>query len=355
MDEIELLRRVRRDQPEPSQAAVDAGRDALLKRAAQAKTEQSPIASRGRSARVGLRWGLGTFAISGAAAAALVLAAAFQTGPPVPVVGSSSSPVSSPLLDLSGPELLETAAENIRAAGDEQLLPGQYLRVDSREIESHHVSGDPQSPSWTFDYLRTLYIPADRADEWVATRSEESVETYTEAGANELKEVRDAIEEQGGQLPSVPQYERAERGDFFGDVGNGYELLDFDWADEPGEVLDQLYEIDKHNVEPEAQAFSRVSGLVEPGYLTAEDRALLLEAAAILPAVDAAVKPVEIHGRLGIAVTLQDGGVERQIIFDPHTALPIGRQVISDTSSSFGWGINATTYTYEVVSEAPRE
>lgn len=357
MDEIELLRRVRANQPEPTQAAVEAGRNALLQRAARAKTEPltGPAEKRCARARSRVFWGIGVFAAAGAAATALILAATLQPGPPAPVVGSSSTPVSSSLLSLTGPELLNTAAEKIRAAGDEQLLPGQYLRVDRRDIEMHHVPGDPQTPSWTLDYSESLYIPADKNDEWIYTQSENSIETFTEAGAAEYQTFLDTLEEQGQPFSSA-QYQRAERGDFVDVAGVGSEMLTFDWADEPEGVLDQLYELDKNNVEPEAQAFSRISGLIEPGYLTAGDRALLLETAAIIPSVDAAVTLVKIHGISGVAVTLQDGtAVEQQLIFDATTGLPIGRQVISDTDSGSGWGLNTTTYTYEVVSSAPQE
>ncbi|MBF4460189.1 hypothetical protein [Pseudoclavibacter sp. VKM Ac-2867] len=357
MDEIELLRRVRADQPEPSQAAVGAGREAILRRSAQAQAELSKSASKKRHARRGSRfmWGVGAVAVTGAAAAAMIFAAALQPGPPVPVVGSSASPASTSLLNLTGPDLLRAAAANVRAAGDEQVLPGQYLRVESRDTESHHVVGDPQGPSWTVDYSRALYIPADKNDEWVATESEESIEAHTEAGAAEVQDLREALEDQAGQSDSTPQYERAARGEFVSRVRVAYEMLTFDWAGEPDGVLDQLYEIDKYNVEPESQAFARISELIDPGYLAAEDRALLLEAAAIIPGVSTAVTPVEIHGKSGIAVTLRYGAVDRQLIFDPRTGLPIGRQVISDAHSSFGWGSTSKTYTSEVVSTAPRD
>lgn len=175
MDKIDQLRRVRADQPNPSDAAVQEGRRALHQQIANAKPLKTSSSSIAPGFRTRLAWTFGAVAVTGAAAAALIVAATLSNQEVVPVVGSTAQPTVS--ASEEQPELTE--AEAIAGCVDAwKPAPGALPQA---EYESLYVNDKTIANVVDGEWQITL-VPTQQVEaEWnyYCTTDGNAVSAYT--------------------------------------------------------------------------------------------------------------------------------------------------------------------------------
>ncbi|PPG43288.1 hypothetical protein C5C17_01625 [Pseudoclavibacter sp. RFBA6] len=88
----------------------------------------------------------------------------------------------------------------------------------------------------------------------------------------------------------------------------------------------------------------------------AATRAVLLEAAALIPGIHVLDAPVDFSGRPGVAVAVDEGtGSQHQLVFDSETGVPIGSRALGVRSDGTGdlvlW--ESSGYSSAIVGFAP--
>ncbi|WP_424467844.1 hypothetical protein [Pseudoclavibacter helvolus] len=360
MDEIEVLRRVRADQAEPSSSAVAAGRDALLERAARGAGRRAKPRDTHRRTGSLATWAVGTIALTGAAIVSLVVAIALHSGDR-PVV--AQAPVVSATEASTAEDFLAGAAGRARAAGDPVLGPGDFLKVEVRTLQGHELPPQGHAggrPDWHFSSIRDFYIPADRGAEWVTTLVGVSYEQA--AGADAALVAADIETFQEGEAEMYEAagldagYERAAGGAFLTTRFEDFQQAGIEWSKDPEVALQQVYELTGFSVGREMGALNAIGHLLQPGVVDAGTRAVLIEAAALIPGVRLLDEPVDFSGRQGVAVAVDEGtGYEHQLVFSSETGLAMGVRALGSGGESVDETVvwESTGYSSLVVSAAP--
>jgi hypothetical protein len=302
MDELSLLHAMRAKTPVASDAAVEAGRRKLLERIDPALVTAQPKPRRRTAIRLALA----------AATAAQVLNDAAQT-------------------------TIQTA--------DPVVHPGQYLKIDSTNLwGSSSTDENGHQYQWLDTEKMTMYIPANRVDEWVWERSGRIPTTFFDEASKEYVERTQAGDPEGYVL-------RGANGAFYG-PGTGSSFPSPGYLDalprDPRMLLEDIYQNTAgkgQSVDGEALVF--IADLLRTGVVPGELRAALYKAAALIPGVTVTDEQATLDGRKGIAI----GRVEdfshfrHDIIIDPKNGLPIGeRQVLTEPLGTMPAG-TATTWT----------
>jgi len=331
-DELTLLRRVRDDVDEPTTAALNRGRVALLDTAAPAVGARTAKRHRGLK-RAG--WtGLGV-AVAGGIAATLVL---------TNVVGLAGWRGGADRA--AADTLAEAAAATIKTA-DPVVGPGQYLKISTLAV----YSSSGETGTYLVHQDGQMYIPADRNDDWVWVRDPETV-AKTFGPASEKQAAEDStVTRPSGVI-------RAAKGGFY----NGPPM---DWGLDalprnPGQLLNYIYRVTAgQNVPPDTAAVRFIADALRTGVVPADLRAALYRALAGIPGVSISDHDATLDGRTGVAFGRDEGnGLRQEIIIDPSIGLVIGEREIVLRSGgpagvpageSIGW----TSVTTSVVDSAP--
>lgn len=346
MDELQLLRRASDDVAPVSDEALARGRAALFgavdgelhpDAAANAAAEQRAVGR--RRAR---RWGVGTLAGALAVGAAATLVMADVVG----LAGwrGGASPAAA--------AVLEDAALAAIEVSDPTLAPGQFLMVETDAVYSGSTETAAGPSSWLQSQDHVLYVPVDRTDDWVWVRAPgEVVETFGPAS----DVAYDIVE----QTASEEELLRAPGGTFYG----GESLVSADELDslprDPHRLLNHIYRATMGaGPSPDGEALVYIADRLRSGVVSAELRAALYEAAALIPGVEIIDEQANLDGRVGVSIGRDEGvnGIRQEIIIDRETGELIGeRQVLLRESSGMPAGtmIGSTAVTTSVVDGAP--
>ena len=157
MDELELLREMRKDIPIAKDAMVDGGRERVLQRIFPGTKKKA------RRRTKAIRITVGSVATLGLATAVVV----------TNVVGLAS------WRGASTAQVLNNAAEMTIKTSEPVVNPGQYLKIDSTNLwmstcrmqDPSGALGVNINVEWLDTEKASLYIPANRDQEWVWERS----------------------------------------------------------------------------------------------------------------------------------------------------------------------------------------
>lgn len=343
MDELTLLRGLRTDLGTPTDAAVERGRERLLRHITPAPRSITPAP---RRRRLGLR-----IALTSAAAAALVTA--LVAGDVVGFAGWRGAATA------EAAEVLDTAAVATIKTSDPVVGPGQYLKVESTYVAARYTTlADRTDLAWLDSGKDTLFIPANRSDEWVWDRSARIPTTFFDAkakayAANTIKEAQ-----------STAYMLRGRNGNFSASASDSAiaapELL-ASLPRDPYLLLNGIYKRtlgQGQSVDGEALVF--IADLLRTGTVPADLRAALYKAAAMIPGVTVISRQAVLDGRTGIAIgRVEDtSNVRKDIIIDPATGLLIGeREVLTKAQGEMpaGTATSSTAVKTSVTTAAPTE
>jgi RNA polymerase sigma-70 factor (ECF subfamily) len=325
MDDLQLLRGMRSDIGAAPQATLDRGREKVMARINTSSTFGAAPAPQERATISPIRF---RRRIALASAAAAFLAGVLVTADVV-------------LPDRNGAtaeaaEVLNNAAAATIQTSDPVVGPGQYLKIETTELTGSGMQApDGSGLSRQETTGGQVYVPANRADEWVWNREErvplESSSEAARAAAAELAEMRKAKEADGRPLPVG--IVRAPGGAFYGNeptVIIGTPLRDAgSLPRDPQALLNIIYErTNGAGKSKENAAFVAIADGLRNGVVPADLRAALYKAAALIPGVIVGNRQATIDGRTGIAIGIPspDGGLRDDIIIDPDSGLVIGEQ-----------------------------
>lgn len=314
MDELTLLRRARSD-AQPSPAALNRGRAALLERAASPATtaERPPHRARRRLAIGGLST-IGAAALAGALVMTDIVGLTGWRGSADPAAAAALS---------------EASAAAI-AATDPVLAPGQFLEVRTRAENIAHVDLGEGTTPFAISTDDTLYRPADPADDWVWVRGPQTVaQTFGAASAATAAEWTQMMTEENSF--ETGDLLRAPAGTFYGGAaGAGYDDLTALPRD-PYRLLNYIYRATLGaGPSPDTEALVFIADRLRIGNVPADLRAAMYQAAAMIPGVEFLDDQVTLDGRTGVAIGREEQawGSRVEIIVDPKTGTFIGEREI---------------------------
>ncbi|HEY8473511.1 MAG TPA: CU044_5270 family protein [Natronosporangium sp.] len=228
--------------------------------------------------------------------------------------------------------LLNQAADRAIGSVDPVVGEDEYLRVTTVAVNRGSFVGQTGvEASWQFTYTEELFVPGDQAKEWVLRRGPEVPYRPEDAAI---------AEEVGGADPPRRGFtERALNGAFFGSppLGNwGSPTPEFfaSLPRDPEELLDQIrtFAADA-GPSPDGEALVIIADTLRTGFVPADLRAALFQAAALIPGVELVDEQANLNGQVGVAVGRYEpnSGDRQEIIFDPETGMVIGeREVLVD-------------------------
>lgn len=244
---------------------------------------------------------------------------------------------------------LNKAAHQTTSTSDPVLIPGQYLKIDTKAIYSDQGDGGSGRLYWLETQNRQLFVPANKSDPWIMSFEPTEPTTYfgqdTEAAVREIEaRTPKARTERGIVQQSDPAWSEAE-----------LSALPRD----PDKLLEHI----RHQSEPPAnttddQAFVWVADRLRAGTMPADLRAALYRAAALIPEVTVVERETVLDGRTGTAIGRIDhrSNSRHDIVIDPGTGQFIGERIV--TLSGYGdippgTAIAWTAITTSVVTSAP--
>lgn len=350
MDEISLLRRVRTDVPERAAREVVQGRARLFaaidEEASTARRRHVvPGASVTHPRRRAGAWA--GFTALGATTLAVAIVAVSALGVPG-VERGGAEPAAAGVLQSS-------AAAALRFS-DPVVEAGQYLRVqtDALFLARGSATAEGETTGFLESARSELFVPADREGDWVWVQCSRmpaetfgpASEAFAEASADAGSDIWRVFP--GGETPSGALTSRVQ--------GADYSAL----PDDPAELLELIYDTNDAAL-PHDQALVWIADTLRSGTVPAEYRAVLYQAAALIPGVTITENRATLNGVTGIAVgRVEPERNERQdIVLDPRTGQFLGeRQVLlvglgSDVPA--GTVTASTAVTTTVVDSAPTD
>lgn len=364
MDEIALLRRTRNDIPERSPAEVARGRAALfaamddesavLAHPADAASARWALMSRGAGRQRVVRWT--DFSVLGATVVAFTLVAVNVVG--IPGVDAGADPAAA--------SVLESAATDTLEFSELTAAPGQYLlvRTDALYLAQGSAPGSERPAAFLENAHDELYVPADRADEWVWIRCVRSpAQTF---GPESEAFAALVTEDQAGYDADIIRH-------FPAGITPGGAAVDGYWNGtttsddydalprDPAQLLQTIYDINLDTgPSRDAKAFEWVATTLRQGTVPAEVRAAIYKALAEIPDVTITENSATLNGKKGVAIGRLEpsSNTRRDIIIDPTSGQFIGeREVILDGNVAVPAStvMASTAVTTEVVDSAPTD
>lgn len=376
MDELTLLRNTRDEPIAPSTEVMARGRAALASRidgetpvvpfphsGEKTMFPPAPVPRRRRAIT------LAGFSVLGAASLTVALVAVDVLG----LTGWNSG------ADPAAASVLHSAASSAMTVSDPVVSPGQYLSVRTdgtfslvgtleEDAERIRASGGETHPSDDVSlierYHDELFVPADRADDWVWIQcAREPFQTFdarseafaAQQAANAERDDSPVIRWfPGGYTPGETAF-----GGYLSDAGMSadYDALPRD----PEELLSTIYEVNGDSGQSrDGQAFDWITSALERGTAPAEVRAALYKAVALIPGVEITDQQATLNGTTGVAFgRLEHADTTRHdIIIDPDTGQYIGeREVALAAYASFPAGTTTswTAVTTSVVDAVPTD
>ncbi|MDQ0734791.1 CU044_5270 family protein [Arthrobacter agilis] len=351
MDDLQLLRETRNDIGTVPPATLARGRERLMRLAqAEATAQSAPLGRTASSTvtRLRIRRGL-TLASAAAVFVAGVMVAA-------DVVLPERQPLSA-----EAAAVLEDAAAATLRTSDPVVLPGQYLKIETKALYGSSSFADGSQMFWHRITADQLYIPADVDDEWVWNRE---ADVPTDAAPDVVKEAArlQPIVDPKSYAALVGVFRAP--GGAFGD-GEQYTIVGAPKTDtsglprDPKKLLDKIYDHTRGaGKDPDLEAFETIIESLRTGIIPADLRAAFYEAAALIPGVEVMDRQATIDGRTGVALGKADPGqaFRQDIIIDPASGLVIGEQTVilkESTGAPAGTIESWTAVHTSVVNSAP--
>ncbi|XAS69469.1 CU044_5270 family protein [Micrococcaceae bacterium Sec5.7] len=334
MDDLQLLREMRSDIGSAPQATLARGRTKLMTRINSASTSGASTDTQGNGAVSPIRF---RRRILLASAAAALLVGGIVVADVVRPMGPGATAEAAEVLNNAAAATIQTADPVVNA--------GQYLKIQSTNLwGSAAVDENGKEYQWLDTEKQTMYVPANRDDEWVWERSGRIPTTFFDEAS---KQYVDRIQAGGPEAYVL----RGANGAFYG-PGSESTFPSSSYLDslsrDPRVLLDDIYQKTSgkgQSVDGEALVF--IADLLRTGVVPGDLRAPLYKAAALIPGVTVTDEQATLDGRKGIAI----GRVEnfshfrQDIIIDPHNGLPIGeRQVLTEPRGTMPVG-TATSWT----------
>ena len=356
MDDLQLLRETRNHIGTVPPAVLARGRERLMNRAAAEAASGGQQNVRTFPVRRPWRRALLTTAAAAAIAASFVVADVAGSGDRLGATAEAA-------------EVLNNAADATIRTSDPVVGPGQYLLVDTKAAYSYGNSTTPgEYYTWLVSQDKQLYVPADRAEEWVLNQDPSVPLQFFDDASRRFEEkqrleLEDPAREPVATVPYGPLM-RAPGGNFYDaeqTIFNGMPLGEALEA-APRDPQALLEFIEKRNggkgASPEEQAFKTITEALGTGVIPADLRAALYEAAALMPGVTVLDRQATLDGRTGLAIgmTKADRMARVEMIIDPDTGLLIGeREVLLADWAGMPSGATPvwTAITTSVVDEAP--
>jgi RNA polymerase sigma-70 factor (ECF subfamily) len=241
-------------------------------------------------------------------------------------------------------EVLNDAAAATIQTADLVPSPGQYLKIQSTNIwGSAAVAADGSEYEWLDTEKSTMYIPANRQDEWVWERSGRIPTTFFD---QKSKQYASSME------PAEGYVLRGKNGGFYGTPPEQSSFPSKDalaaFPRDPNALLAEIQrQTDGKGQSKDGEALVFIADLLRTGMVPADLRAALYKTAALIPGVTVTDEQATLDGRKGIAIGRVETASNRRqdIIIDPATGLLIGeREVLIEARGSIPAG-TATTWT----------
>lgn len=339
MNELTLLQAMRDKTLVASDAAVEDGRRKLLHRVDPSLPHHRPAPRRRTAMKIGI-------ASLATAAVVAVLVAGDVVGP-TGWRGAATAQAA---------QVLNEAAQTTIKTADPVVNPGQYLKIQSSNLwGSFTTDENGKEFQWLDTEHMTMYIPADRNDEWVWERSGRIPTTFFDEASKQHAQSIDT----GGPTAHVL---RGANGGFYGPPDqSGFPSSEYlkSLPREPHMLLNNIFKRTLGQGQSiDGQALVFIADLLRTGMVPADLRAALYKAAALIPGVTVTDDQATLDGRKGIAIgRVEEVSHTRQdIIIDPKTGLLIGeRQVITQAQGTMpaGTAITLTTIETSVADTAP--
>lgn len=347
MDELTLLRHLRSDDEITDD--VFAERRALLIQqvTAQASTKSNvtPMRASRRSRRNVL------VLVSVAAAAAIVSGTiAFGVGP----TGRSSAQAA---------DVLNKTAKATQALPDPTLGAGQYLAITTDAEYLNYGSapadqdpnGENRSPAYIEPETLTMFVPANRDDQWAETRTYFRPTTFFGDAASRAAGLQAWVESTHSGADKL----RHGSGDSFGqDAETNATIRNLPL--DPTALVKYFYAARQtgQSASAEEDAMSRISDILRTGLAPADVRAALFRALALIPGVEITQRQATLNGQIGVALGRQDPSRDEraEIIVDPKTGNFIGERSVLTKSRGVvpkGTTTASTSVSVAVVDSAP--
>ena len=228
-------------------------------------------------------------------------------------------------------EVLNNAAAATIRTSDPVVLPGQYLKIETKELGTAGTVINGTQMEWEVTTGGQLYIPADREGEWVWNREDRVPSASAPEQVKEAHRLQPTVDP--GSYAAMVGIFRAPGGAF---SDNAYTILGAPLTDtsdlprDPRKLLDLAYEHTKDRKDPDIKAFEAIVEALRTGIIPADLRAAFYQAAALIPGVEVMDNQATVDGRTGIAIGIPGpGAISRSdLVIDPATGLVIGEQVV---------------------------
>lgn len=245
-------------------------------------------------------------------------------------------------------ELLQNAATATINTSDPVVGPGQYLRIATNSAYTSQIF-HPTGPDTYYLHpsTGTLYIPADRSQQWVWERQNLPITTVfgTPAQKAEVKLGPQAPD------PNTDGIFRANAGAFYGTPAQDEHL-----AAQPRDPQALLAYFQKKargkGPSENAETWTLITDELRTGVVPADLRAALYKTAALIPGIEVIGTDVTLDGKTGEAIGLANGNVRDDIIIDPTTGIMIGERTVAlkarfgiPAGTSVAWTSISTTVT----------
>lgn len=321
MDDLQLLREMRNDVGSAPPATLARGREKVMAKVTASSTP--PPQQKGTVTALRFR----RRALFVSAAAALVVGGI--------VIADVIRP-GSPGATAEAAEVLNNAAAATIRTSDPVVGTGQYLKIEKKSvIGSGGQATDLSKVKWQETSNSQMYVPANRADEWVWNHEPRMILDSPNDAQPLPEEVRKALQTQDQEQSEFVGVLRAPGGTFNGKEPTVLIRTSLKEAAtlprDPRALLDLVYErTGATGKSADNEAFVAISEGLGTGFVPADLRAALYKAAALIPNVTVTDKHAMIDGRSGIAIGIasQDGVTGAHIVIDPETGLVIGKQAV---------------------------
>ena len=349
MDEIALLRRVRADVPAPSPAALADARHRLDLAAARAT--DGPRASAHPSRRRGRIGIAATAAVAAVGAGVLVLG---------PWPGAQQPATAA--------EVLRDASSVSRRVPDTVTRPGQFVRVQTREVSLGYVTGDSTGEAgeggdgvlgaYVTRLVQTTWVPHERGDTWVREAYSTRPDSFYGGPVVRRAAARDFAV---SATADDPVTERAAGGLFGnGELGGGPSPGSPDQLDglprDPSALLARLADGPGGSSSRSEEVMSQVSAFLRTGVVPHDLRAAMYDALALLPDVVVTDDQAALDGRRGTAIGVRIGDVLHEVVIDPESGEYLGQrdtQLDREGAVPAGTVVDSTAVRVSVVDAAP--
>lgn len=258
--------------------------------------------------------------------------------------------------------MLNTTAKAAEILPDPILGAGQYLAITTvAETLSYapapadqDPNGENRSPAYLALSRQTLYVPANRDDQWAEVR------TYSRPTILFGDDATRAAALQGWAESTRSGAEKTRHGSaysFGGGASSDAPILNLPL--DPATLVKYLYTTRQGgSASADEDAMVRISDILRTGLAPADKRATLFRALALIPGVEVTKQQATLNGQVGVALGRQDSSRDfrHEIIVDPKTGNMIGERIVLTKNRGaipHGTIIESTSASASVVDSAP--